>query len=209
MTGIAPDAEILALRGCWETAPGAPGALQQLHAWRARSILPSTGEVDVLNLSLGGPHDPLLAELVAAALDRDISVVSAAGRGKAKIFPASVEGVTVVSAVREQPGKLPGPPLIAPGTDVLSTAPKGTFDFFSGSSIAAAHVSGVAALLLDLDPALTPEQVRTALGKSSDGTIDACVAPAPGQALARCDPMRDRVSCRTFRADQEHQQGRS
>jgi subtilisin family serine protease len=51
----------------------------------------------------------------------------------------------------------------APGETVLTTLPHGTYDFISGSSIAAAEVSGIVALLLEIERALTPEKISTIL----------------------------------------------
>ena len=60
--------------------------------------------------------------------------------------------------------------LAAPGRDVLTLQPGGTYDYASGSSIAAAHVSGVAALLLAVDPRLDSDRLRQLLlGPGSNG----------------------------------------
>jgi subtilisin len=44
------------------------------------------------------------------------------------------------------------PEIIAPGQDILTTVPHQAYDFMTGSSFAASHVTGVAALLLQLHP---------------------------------------------------------
>ncbi len=49
--------------------------------------------------------------------------------------------------------------IVAPGSGVLTTFPQGTYNFISGSSFAAAHVSGVIALLLELQPKLSAAHV--------------------------------------------------
>ena len=51
----------------------------------------------------------------------------------------------------------------APGVDIVAPAPSGTYQFTSGTSVAAAQVSGIVALLLDAKPGLTPQAVRKAL----------------------------------------------
>ena len=92
-------------------------------------------------------------------------------------FPAAHPKVIAVSA---QPGAVPGSVLVAPGTHVLSTAPDGTWGYFSGSSFAAAHVSGLAAVLLERSPRLTPDALREALAPASGAdplaSLDACGA---------------------------------
>ena len=48
----------------------------------------------------------------------------------------------------------------APGVDILALAPDQSYDITTGTSVAAAHVSGVAALLLELKPSLKPKEIR-------------------------------------------------
>jgi subtilisin family serine protease len=51
----------------------------------------------------------------------------------------------------------------APGVDIVTAAPGGAYAFSSGTSLAAAHVSGAIALLLQARPHLTPEEIRAVL----------------------------------------------
>jgi subtilisin family serine protease len=51
----------------------------------------------------------------------------------------------------------------APGVDILSLAPGGAYQLSSGTSIAAAHVSGIAAMLLERNPSLRPSDIRSTL----------------------------------------------
>ena len=57
--------------------------------------------------------------------------------------------------------------IAAPGVDIIAAAPGGSYQFTSGTSIAAAHVSGVVALLLEKNPALKPNDVRDILTNSA------------------------------------------
>jgi subtilisin family serine protease len=69
--------------------------------------------------------------------------------------------------------------LSAPGEQVLTLVPGGSFDFASGSSIAAAHVSGVLALMRALEPGLDAARAQRLLaapGPGSGGAVDACRA---------------------------------
>jgi subtilisin family serine protease len=94
-----------------------------------------------------------------------------------------------------------GMPLVAPGTDVITTMPNGTFDFVSGSSMSAAHVSGIIALLLERRPDLDPASLRQALTTSvhtvgtSAGVVNACEALA--SLLGAGCPARDTVADRS------------
>ena len=79
--------------------------------------------------------------------------------------------------------------MAAPGIDILTTVPQTGYDFVSGSSLAAAHVTGVVALLLEEDPNLGPAQALDLLRATSRplavaaastprraGLVDACAA---------------------------------
>jgi subtilisin family serine protease len=140
----------------------------------------------VINLSLTGPRDPLLARLVAGALARDIPVVAAAAGGQELGFPASEAGVLAVgSAPTDSLRSAAGAPLTAPGVDILTTVPGAAYDFLSGSSLAAAHVTGLIALLLERDPGLSPAELATLIGRTARPSnphgarvVDACAALA-------------------------------
>jgi subtilisin family serine protease len=78
--------------------------------------------------------------------------------------------------------------LAAPGVEMLTTTPWHAYAFLSGTSLAAAHVSGVVALLLERQPMMSPSQVRhvlfatarsvTAHGMPAIRLVDACAALA-------------------------------
>ena len=53
--------------------------------------------------------------------------------------------------------------LAAPGVDIVLPATGGGYQVSSGTSVAAAHVSGIAALLLELKPGLAPDAARKIL----------------------------------------------
>jgi subtilisin family serine protease len=55
----------------------------------------------------------------------------------------------------------------APGVDVLVPAPNGGYDLSTGTSVAAAEVAGVVALLLERRPDLTPDEVRRILTETA------------------------------------------
>jgi subtilisin family serine protease len=55
----------------------------------------------------------------------------------------------------------------APGVDILVPAPEGSYQFTTGTSVAAAEVSGIVALLLERNPKLTPADIRRILTSSA------------------------------------------
>ncbi|MEM6577263.1 MAG: S8 family serine peptidase [Pseudomonadota bacterium] len=143
MVGVAPDVELLALRACWQDK-GDVEICNSFSLARALNVA-IRAEADIINMSLGGPKDPLIALLVEQALREDIVVVAGYGGNSGPLFPASHRGVLSASSTNLPVGKV-----LAPGQEVLSAKPGGNYDFFSGDSVASAHVTGVVALLLSL-----------------------------------------------------------
>lgn len=157
---------------------------------------------DIINLSLTGPWDPLLAELLAAADRAGIVAVAAraADGDDARSFPANLPRVIGVASsddpvTRQLPDAVgnphPEPGIFAPGRQIMVALPHNGYDFRSGNSLAAAHVSGVVALLLSVSPALTFDTVQAHLVAAhrsvppTPATINACAA------LMRIDIARD------------------
>ncbi|MCL5961325.1 MAG: S8 family peptidase [Chloroflexi bacterium] len=145
----------------------------------------------VVNLSLGGPYpSSVLESAVNYAYDKGVVVVASAGNGNAGSvgYPAAYDKAIAVGATRYDQTRAPysnygsALDLVAPGGDTSvdqngdghvdgvlqqTFAPgdptRFSYWFFSGTSMAAAHVSGVAALLIAHGNAITPDQVRQAL----------------------------------------------
>jgi subtilisin family serine protease len=194
IVGVAPAARILALQACTQRTADGRGNCTSFSLARAvdHAIMAGT---DVLNLSLGGPPDPLLERLLKAAMDRGIVVVAARGDApRAAAFPGSVRGVIAVGSATSPPDATR---LAAPGRDVLTLVPPDGYDYLSGSSMAAAHVSGIVALLLERAPEtraadIEPLLMRTARpvagpGSGATRTVSACDALAALSADVRCD----------------------
>jgi subtilisin family serine protease len=175
LTGAAPQARILAIRAFSGEAakPGAAGTTA--HVLRALEVARERG-ARIVNLSFSGPHDPLIARALFAGRRRGTIFVAAAGNGgpqAAPGFPAADANVIAVTATdaadRLYPAASRGTyvTLAAPGVDILAPAPAGAYQFQSGTSMAAAYVSSLAALLLEKNPGLSPEDVRTILTRTA------------------------------------------
>jgi subtilisin family serine protease len=181
IAGVAPGARILGLRACWERSAGGPAICDTLSLAKALSRALER-KADVVNLSLTGPRDRLLATLVSAGIARGMTFVAAdhGTPSAAGSFPASIEGVIMVSD--ERLSALGRNVYIAPGLDVPTTQPEGKWSLVNGSSFATAHVSGLAALLKQLSGSgVDGVPAATALGPT--GSIDACAAIARLSAL--------------------------
>lgn len=192
IVGIAPQATLSVYKACWQAAGTGAARCNTLTLAKALAALIDAAP-RIINLSLGGPPDPLLEQLLVALLRQDrIVVVAMPPDGRIAGFPAGTPGVIVVRSALS-PGGMPGA-VDAPGTDILTTQPDGRYDFASGSSLAAAHVSGIAALLLSLSPGLEADDVRRILRRSRASAggsrmVNAAAAvaalPRPGAVDAR------------------------
>lgn len=191
--GVAPGAHLMALRACWQE----PDHVTRCSSFTLGKALNFAimHKAQVINLSLTGPPDRLLQRLLDAAITRGITIVGAADPHYADGgFPASYPGVLAITD--EDFKEVAAGTLTAPGHDIPTTAPGGRWSFVSGPSYAAAHVSGMIALLTELRPSFTPSQIRQELvvdhiasidGRAA-GEIDACatIARSLGTCLCLC-----------------------
>ena len=181
--GVAPDATILAYKVL--SASGS-GSMSDVILGIEAAMDPdgdgdTSDHADVISMSLGGSgdvDDPVcisVAEAVAAGI---VVVVAAGNSGPALGTVASPglapEAVTVGAADDSwalaefsSRGTMPDlaikPEISAPGVDIVSTIPGDGYGSMSGTSMATPHVSGGAALLIQLHPTWTPEQVKSAI----------------------------------------------
>ena len=172
ITGVAPDARVVVIRACWSQTPERPDGICTSETLARALDAALQRKVQIVHMSIGGPDDPLLRRLIETAATRNVIVVAAAGNGgpdARPIFPAALPDVLAVTAVDAEnhlyvhASRGDYIDLAAPGVDVVSTAPGGTFRIASGTSMAAAHVTGIVALILQIRPDLSPERVRAAL----------------------------------------------
>jgi subtilisin family serine protease len=183
IVGVAPDVELMALKACWHEEKGSSSSCDSFSLVKA---LVKTLELnpDILNLSWTGPTDPLIARLLKRASEQGMIIVSAVDQavGIENSFPANmVEVIAVTAPPIAHLDTTNGLSFLAPGIDILTTAPGNGYAFESGSSMATAHVTGVAALMKEKDPALSGAGARTLLSHTartwdSLPVIDMCAA---------------------------------
>jgi subtilisin family serine protease len=183
IVGVAPQARLMGLRACWQL-PDQGTRCNSFTLGKAINYAILNG-AKVINLSLSGPPDRLLDRLLDVALERGIGVVGAIdAQAGGPAFPASHRGVLAVASQARNGNGAAGTamaerPLLAPGNDIPTTAPGGSWSFVNGSSYAAAHVSGMLALLGELQPGVSPAQLRRLLQPAealNAGNIDACAS---------------------------------
>jgi subtilisin family serine protease len=187
IVGVAPAVRLLPLRACWGGGDGQAARCNSFTLARALTAA-LAAPADVINLSLAGPRDVLLEKLLAVALARGIVVVGAVPPGGGRSgFPAAVPGVLAVASSEDGPAA--AGVLAAPGRRVLTLAPGGGYDYASGSSMAAAQVSGVVALLRALDHRLDGPALQPLLA-GNGATLDACRALQGLRAALSCAAPR-------------------
>lgn len=197
VAGIAPEATLMPVKVLDADGYGAYSAV-------ASGIVFAVDRgARVLNLSLAGPvRSDLLQDAVSYATAREAVVVAAAGNygSDAPMYPAAALGATAVGAINEAnlrpvfSGYGPWLSLVAPGVDIVTTSLGGTYTTSSGTSPAAAFVSGTFALLLAAEPTLSQADAvvrvqRAALDLGSRGwdpfygwgSIDAYGTLVPGE----------------------------
>jgi len=133
----------------------------------------------IISMSLGGGGASNAEEQAFEALynDHDILVIAAAGNGGccSYMFPAAYPVIMSVGATDSNDNiasfsqKNDQVEISAPGVQVLSTLPNGTYGKYSGTSMACPHVSGVALVLRNKFPNYSAAEIRQAL---IDGVID-------------------------------------
>ncbi|QSA97986.1 S8 family serine peptidase [Methylococcus sp. EFPC2] len=164
--GVAPEVELYALRACWPESPGAAAALCNSFTLALAVNEAIRLGAQIINFSLSGPDDPLVARLIRAAIEKGILIVASDSGGNAVSgFPASVDGVIAVRSQSPEPmrGGFRGGGLSAPGSEILTTLPHATYDFMSGNSFAAPHITGLLALMHELKPDLTATEALAVL----------------------------------------------
>lgn len=180
--GIAPDSELLILRACLQRdADHYNASCDSVSVARALDHAIEKN-VQVINLSITGATDPLLATLIEEAFNRGIIVVSALEDGADKRFPGSAPGVLPVLAKgRTRPIDAPAHAVQAPGTEILGALPDRRYGTLTGVSASTAVTSGVVALLLQRKPHMGTGVIVEQLQRSADpesGSIHACRAVA-------------------------------
>jgi hypothetical protein len=173
LMGVAPSARLYAVHAFSSGAVSAESTtfniLKGLE-WAADK------GVRVINMSFAGPRDPSLERALKAAHDKGIVLIAAAGNAGPKsppLYPGADPNVIAVTATDVNDKLFSGAnrgryiAVAAPGVDILVPAPENTYQLTTGTSVASAEVSGLAALLLERNPNLGPEDVRKILTSSA------------------------------------------
>lgn len=173
LMGSAPEARLLAIRAFGKGSKGPESTSYVIL--RGLNYAAEHG-AQIINMSFAGPKDPLIERGIAATAARGILMVAAAGNAGAKsppLYPAAYPNVIAVSGTDAQEKLFAASnrgnhiAVAAPGADIFLPAPDEKYQIASGTSFSAAYVSGVAALMLERNPALKPSDVRAILTRTA------------------------------------------
>ena len=173
LMGSAPQARILGIRAFGTAANGAESTTFVIL--KALNYAALHG-AQIINMSFAGPKDALIERGIVATAAKGIVMVAASGNAGPKsppLYPAANGNVIAVSAT-DASDKLFAASnrgghvaIAAPGVDIFLPAPDEKYQMTSGTSFSAAYISGLAALMLERNPALKPGEVRAILMKTA------------------------------------------
>jgi Subtilase family len=184
IVGVAPNSRLYIFKACWQASADADAARCNSFTLARALAAAFDAHAQVVNMSLAGPSDPLLSDLMREGQRRGILFVGAAADATGAAVGLLHQAGVIEVASAETHSSVENA-LYAPGREILTLLPGGRYDFASGVSIATAQVSGVVALMLARDPQLSGAAAYRLLRDTSsslqavDGGvmgIDACAA---------------------------------
>jgi len=167
LTGAAPGVRILAAHAF--SAVNSSGTT--LHILKGLDWA-GKEKARIVNMSFAGPADAELHDMLAALRENGAVLIAAVGNAGPKsppLYPAADPNVIAVTATDMDDKPFPQAnrgthiAVAAPGVNILAAAPDGGYQMPSGTSFAAAQISGVAALLLERNPKLDAAAIRRIL----------------------------------------------
>jgi subtilisin family serine protease len=168
--GVAKKVQLVAVRVLNCAGSGTlSGVISGINWVTAHAVKPA-----VANMSLGGDRSPSLEAAVARSINAGVTYVLAAGNentNASTTSPAALPAAITVGATDSRDRRASFSnyggvlDLFAPGVNIRSSVANSdtATASYSGTSMAAPHVAGAAALILDATPTLTPAQVRNLL----------------------------------------------
>ena len=191
-TGLAYDASVMPIRVLSDDGRGTSWAV-------AAGIRYAVDNgADIINMSLSGGYSSAIYAAAQYAAEQGVFIVAAAGNEDAAtpshpaaessqlpiISVGAFDSTQMMASFSNRVGASGAVQIDAPGVRIVSTLPAGRIGSYSGTSMAAPHVSAVAALTLSASPKLTPDELRDLLtggatgqvrGSDSIGSLDAAI----------------------------------
>jgi subtilisin family serine protease len=201
IVGIAPGARLLVYKACWQASADADAAHCNSFTLARALVAALDAHAQVINLSLAGPEDPLLSDLIREGLRRGVLFVGAAASEAPDGKLGLLHQAGVIEVASSESASAPASAVYAPGREILTLLPGGHYDFASGDSIATAQVTGVVALLLERNHGLSAAAVYQILRNTSAHSGEAPSATEHVDACAAVVAIVGRGSCKAFGPD--------
>jgi len=183
-------------KACWQARLDADAARCNSFTLARALVAAFDAHAQIVNLSLAGPADPLLSDLIREGVRRGVLFVGAAPSDMSGDKPGLLHLPGVIEVASAGSASALDSALYAPGREILTLLPGGHYDFASGDSVATAEVSGVLALLLAKKAGLTAADAYRLLRNSSAHPgehtgVDACAAIVSLVGRGSCTPTTD------------------
>ena len=169
ITGINPNVELYSAKVLDANLQAPVSRIAEAIYWAIDN------EVDIITMSFGTTTDSeVLREAVKAADEAGILIIAAAGNSGTVEYPAAYDEVLAVGSVDSHGDVSEGSAigeeveLVAPGEQILSTGAFGGIAVFSGTSMAAPHVAGVASVLWEKDLNVSADFIRYLLDNTAN-----------------------------------------
>lgn len=190
LRGVAPDAQLIVGRVCYMSSCDSVATRKAIQ-WAVEQ------GAQIISLSIGGPADAIMNATISSAISEGVVIVSAAGNNGcqpmaswglnrfckqgviSESYSASytIPGLISAGAIDQTKGRAsfsswgPNLDLMAPGVGTITYDPAGATNGFGGTSAATPLIAGVAALVLSINPELTPQQVQAILQASASPAL--------------------------------------
>lgn len=169
--GVFPEMPLVAVKAFDKEGSASLSSILQGIEWCIKH------KIQIINMSFGlEQHHETLYDAIKLAHQQGLIMVAASGNdGKPSLqFPARYPEVISVGSIDRQ-GKISAfsqygtnLDIVAPGEEIFSTWIRKSFKTISGTSMACAHVSGVLALILSINPKLSAAEARRILLQNTE-----------------------------------------
>jgi subtilisin family serine protease len=184
IVGIAPLAQLEVFEACWQLQPDSDAAVCNTFTLAKALAAAVDSGIPLINMSIAGPADPLLSALVNAAIKRGATFVGAAAE-PTDAFPTAIPGVIAAQGLQRA---LQAEAFSVPANHILTLRPGGQYDFESGTSVAAAELTGTIALLMSSSGShLSTQSIVSLLRETKETAGTMAGAISVNAALARLD----------------------
>ncbi len=196
MAGLA-QARLMAVKVMNESGEGTDGMVASGIRWAVDN------GADIVTMSLGVEGTSTsMVNAVNYARNNDVVMVAAAGNDGTSVvsYPAAYPQVIAVGATDDTDRRASfsnygtGLDVVAPGVTIYSTQGGSGYQYLSGTSAAAPHVAGVAALMLTVSPALEPEEISSIINQTATDISQLAYDPTTGWGIVNAFRAVESVS---------------